>query len=242
MSMPHNFSDDPNSYPGPPAKSSTTTVILVAIAVVCSTLMLICGGVIFGIVTTVQQAQREIEVVMGDQQWQMSSDQSAFEEYTECVAEGRYSEALQSLESGLSSDPESALLHNNKAWLLATCPDDNVRNGEIAIEHATKACDLTDWRNFAYVDTVAASYAEAGDFESAVKWQEEAIELADAAYLRDFQKRLRLFKAGKAYREGVPPMNDMTEETPTQEQPTESTVTDTLSDDLDEKPSTDEQP
>ena len=213
MSMPHQFTDDPNSFQGPPANSSNTTVILVAIAVVCGTLMLICGGVIFGVVTSVREAQRNVEFTINENQWR-AADQSAYQEYTRFVDEGRYSEALDSVNSGLDSSPESSLLHNNKAWLLATCPDDTVRDGELAVEHATKACELTSWRNAYYVDTLAAAYAEAGDFESAVKWQEDAIRLGGGTYSEDFRKRLRLFQAGKAYREGVPPYKETVDEQP----------------------------
>jgi hypothetical protein len=95
--------------------------------------------------------------------------------------------------------------------------------------------------NFAYVDTVAAAYAESGDFESAVKWQEEAIQLGGGAYSQDFQKRLRLFKAGKPYREGVAPYKATVEEQSAGEQPAEASITDAPNDETDETPTTDEQ-
>ena len=50
----------------------------------------------------------------------------------------------------------------------------------------------------------------------------EAIELSDNAYLSDFHKRLRLFKAGKAYREGVPPFEEAVETTVAEEEVTDS--------------------
>ncbi len=213
MSTPHNFSDDPHQFPGPPAKSNNTKIIVVAIAVIGGTLMLICGGIIFGLVMTVRQAQDQFETVMADQEWDVYSEQSAYQGFTELTNEGRYAEAVEDIDASLEDHPDNAFLHNNKAWLLATCTDESVRDGEAAVEHANKACELTAWRNFAYVDTLAAAHAESGDFESAVEWQEKAIQLADNAYLRDFQRRLRLFKAGKAYREGVPPYEEMTDET-----------------------------
>jgi tetratricopeptide (TPR) repeat protein len=240
MSMPHNFTDDPNSFPGPPTKSNNTAAILVAIAIVCGMLMLICGGVIFGVVTTVRQAQQEF--VMDDTQWDAFSNQSEFQDYADFTAEGRYSEAIARLDSALTSNPDNAFLHNNKAWLLATCPDDTVRDGTLAVEHATKACDLTNWSNYAYVDTAAAAYAESGDFDSAVKWQTEAIRLGGGSYAQDFQKRLRLFKAGKPYREGVPPYQDAVDEQPVGEQPAEAGITATPDDETDKTPTTDEQP
>jgi tetratricopeptide (TPR) repeat protein len=242
MSMPHHFTDDPNSFPGPPTKSSNTTVILVAIAIICGTLMLICGGVIFGVVTSVRQAQQDFEITMGDEQWNSPVNRSAFQEYSGFVAEGRYAEAIESVDEGLNSDPDNAFLHNNKAWLLATCPDDAVRDGELAVEHAIKACDLTDWKNFAYVDTAAAAYAESGDFELAVKWQEEAIQLGGGEYSQDFQKRLRLFKAGKPYREGVPPFKEMSEEVTEPEQPAAADVAETPNNDTTGTTTSDEQP
>ncbi|MEO8496583.1 MAG: hypothetical protein ABI614_16065, partial [Planctomycetota bacterium] len=213
------FRDDPNSFPGPPTNSSNTAVILVVIAVVCGMMMLICGGVIFGIVMTVRQAQQDIDVVMDEPQWQPKPDQTPYQKYKRLVAEGRYGEARDQLNSDLESNPNSAVFHNNKAWLLATCPDDTVRDGKLAVEHAARACELTAWNNFAYVDTLAAAYAESGDFESAVKWQEQAIRLGGGKYAEDLQKRLRLFKANKPYRQGVPPYKDMLDEQSTTEQP-----------------------
>ncbi|MDA1049181.1 MAG: hypothetical protein O3C40_01705 [Planctomycetota bacterium] len=239
MSMPHNFADDPNSFPGPPAKSSNTTVILIAIAIIGGTLMLICGGVIFGVVMTVRQAQQDFEIVMNDQQWQ-TADDVPFQDYSRFVTEGRYSEALESVNVALESNPDSAFLRNNKAWLLATCPDDAVRDGKLAIEHATKACELSNWINAMFLDTLAAAYAETGDFESAVKWQKEAIRLDNGAFAQDFQKRLRLFKAGKPYREGVPPYQDMGDEPLSDESPVEAEFTDPAQPEATEPTTTDE--
>lgn len=95
---------------------------------------------------------------------------------------------------------------NVLAWLLATSQTSELRNSTKAIEYATKACELTDWKNFAYVDTLAAAYAEAGDFKSAVKWQKEAINLLTekepAEWRTGFEARLKLYQSGKPYREG----------------------------------------
>ena len=43
---------------------------------------------------------------------------------------------------------------------------------------ATKACKLTGWKNPNYLATLAAAFAEAGNFDDAVKWEEKAIELS----------------------------------------------------------------
>jgi Co/Zn/Cd efflux system component len=81
-----------------------------------------------------------------------------------------------------------------------------LRNGSRAVKHANHACELTEWKNVAYVDTLAAAYAELGDFDSAVKWQKESINLLDEkqpAELRaEFEERLKLYQSGKPYHEG----------------------------------------
>jgi len=91
------------------------------------------------------------------------------------------------------------------ALLRATCPVAELRDGTKAVELATKACELTNWKDSDYVDALAAAYAEAGDFDSAVKWQKEAINLlpehASAEARRDYESRLKLYQSSKPYRE-----------------------------------------
>jgi tetratricopeptide (TPR) repeat protein len=70
-----------------------------------------------------------------------------------------------------------ASILNGMAWYQATYPSAMIRNGTEAVKNATKAYELTDRNVASYVDTLAAAYAEAGDFAMAARKEKEAIEL-----------------------------------------------------------------
>jgi tetratricopeptide (TPR) repeat protein len=126
---------------------------------------------------------------------------------------GRYNEAeplfIKALEGRQrvlgEENPDTLESMNQLARMRATSPVTDLRNGAKAIEYATKTCELTKWKNASYVDTLAAAYAEAGDFDSAVKWQKEAINLLTkeeaAKWQAEFEERLKLYQSGKPYRE-----------------------------------------
>jgi tetratricopeptide (TPR) repeat protein len=73
--------------------------------------------------------------------------------------------------------PDNAEVHRLLARILATCDNEAVRDGRRAVAEATRSCELTNWSDPDSLDTLAASYAESGDYESAVDWQLKAIEL-----------------------------------------------------------------
>ena len=88
---------------------------------------------------------------------------------------------------------------------MATCPEPKYRDGKRAVEHATKACELSEWNESNAITTLAASHAEAGDFDAAVKWQTKANGLyVDPDDKREGEERLKLYREKKPYREVNP--------------------------------------
>lgn len=92
---------------------------------------------------------------------------------------------------------------NEFAWELAVSPDAELRNGAFAVEIMEPV--IAALRTPAYLDTLAAAYAEAGRFDEAVRMQQQAIDAlaanAAAATLDDFGSRLELYRSGEPYRE-----------------------------------------
>lgn len=87
---------------------------------------------------------------------------------------------------------ELALILSQRAWLRATCPNASLRNSQLAIADAKKACDLEKWKRSTYIDTLAAACAEAGDFDSAVRYEQQAITLnrsGNDEALKSFSKK-----------------------------------------------------
>lgn len=118
-------------------------------------------------------------------------------------AKKEYAKAIKDYDESLRRDPKDAAALNAKAWLLATCPIQKYREGKKAIELATKACELTSWKEAENLDTLSCACAEAGQFAEAVKWQKKA--LADPDFATELgekaQTKLRLFEGKKPYRD-----------------------------------------
>ncbi len=114
-------------------------------------------------------------------------------------AMGQYAEALR-----LHPDLPTAL--NNLAWLRATDARPELRDGAEAVRLAERACEATGFKQPMLVGTLAAAYAEAGQFEKAVQTARQAHDLALAAGFTDLaatnQLLMELYSARRPYHEG----------------------------------------
>ena len=116
---------------------------------------------------------------------------------------GDHTAAVADLGKALELRPDDAGVLNNLAWLLATSPDDALRDGKQAIELARKACERTEWKQAHIVSTLAAGHAEAGDFETARKFGRQAVDLSDDddGVKDQLRAELASYEAGKPWRE-----------------------------------------
>lgn len=113
----------------------------------------------------------------------------------------KQAEALADYDAAVKLHQESPNLLNNLAWLLATSPDDKLRDGKRAIQLANKAGELTDFKEAYILSTIAAAYAESGDMEKALEWSTKAVELSPDELKANIKKELASYQAGKPWRE-----------------------------------------
>lgn len=94
---------------------------------------------------------------------------------------GQHREAIADFNRALEIDEDNDGVLNNLAWVLATSPDDEVRDGKRAVELATEANEIAGGKTPHILSTLAAAYAETGDFEKAKDWAKKAIEAQQEA-------------------------------------------------------------
>jgi tetratricopeptide (TPR) repeat protein len=152
---------------------------------------------------------------------------------------GKRAKAEADYERAFKIEPHDVGLLNNYAWVLATAPEDNLRDGHRAIAMATDACRQTEYKADYILSTLAAAYAETGDFESARKWAAAAVEAkpsenAEPTRKDELKKELQSYKDNKPWRESLPedgkgaekklPDKKLTEKKVTEKKPIENKI------------------
>jgi protein O-mannosyl-transferase len=117
---------------------------------------------------------------------------------------GRRGPAARAFREALKTAPRDPMLLKRLAWILATAPEDDVRNGEEAMAAARLAVEVTGGDPVA-LDALAAAQAETGRFADAVATIERAIAAAQsggsAEFVPELQQRLEAYRSGRKFRE-----------------------------------------
>ncbi len=117
----------------------------------------------------------------------------------------RDAEAIATFQRGLEQTPNFAPIAMRLAWLLATSPKAEFRNGKEAIELAKSACEESDFQDPEALDVLAAAYAETGQYEKAVTTARDALDkvaATDKHEARQIEYHLKFFESRRPYRQG----------------------------------------
>jgi tetratricopeptide (TPR) repeat protein len=153
----------------------------------------------------IRQGQSDAAIVEFRKAWEIKRDDARI---SCCLAMALASsrqlrEAVAQYQATLAIDPNYLQAVQNLAWLLAVCPDESIRNGAKAVEYAKRAIQLSDGKDPSVFDTLAAAYAENGQFADAAQAAQHATELAAAngnmQLAEAIQSRLQLYQLDLPY-------------------------------------------
>jgi len=118
---------------------------------------------------------------------------------------GETADAIEHYEKALKIFPRSLSALTNLAWLLATCSDGSLRDGKKALELVRQANQLSGGTNTIVLRTLAAAYAESGEFGKAIETARTAMQLArmhgDGSLAMELEQQIALYRLGSPYRE-----------------------------------------
>jgi Zn-dependent membrane protease YugP/Tfp pilus assembly protein PilF len=114
---------------------------------------------------------------------------------------GDYRRALADLDEASRLKPDFPNPHKHRAWLQATCPQAEFRNGAEGVANATRALELSGWKETEWLGVLAAAHAEAGNWAQALEWQSKCLDGSPAEMKLHMQERLALYQAGQPFRE-----------------------------------------
>ena len=144
-----------------------------------------------------QAVAQWLQVVRQDPDYFKAHDNLAATFYKQ----GDYESAIRHWTQANRIDPDALEILNNLAWLLATSKTPDLKNAPQALRLALHACDLTDYNQPTYLDTLAVAYAAAANMPKAIQTAQKALELAkqqnQPQLAEKIRRRLAEFQLGK---------------------------------------------
>jgi tetratricopeptide (TPR) repeat protein len=151
-----------------------------------------------------QQGKLEEAVREFQAQLQLQADPQAW--YNLALAhamQGNLKEAAANYEQVVTMKPDWPIALNDLAWIRATAPQAELRNGIEAVRLAERACQLNGGKEARFFGTLDAAYAEAGRFAEAITTAEKARDLGLAAGDKEIaaaaEQRLALYRKQQPY-------------------------------------------
>ena len=121
-------------------------------------------------------------------------------------------QAIDHYKRALCINPNMSLALYNLSWILATCEDEEYRNGEEAIKLATELCKITSYQIPQALEALAAAYAGTKEFNAAVLTAQKGLQLAEIQGPKEvalrLKKRLELYKKEQPYRQNLKNKNE----------------------------------
>jgi Mn2+/Fe2+ NRAMP family transporter len=117
------------------------------------------------------------------------------------LSSDRQAATLATYEAAFKADPANQEIANKLARYLATAPDASLRDGKRAVELATQLCEATSYKQAALLSTLAASDAESGDYDSAIKWIKQIIQDGGEKAQVNFEPVLKSYEGHRPWRE-----------------------------------------
>jgi len=111
---------------------------------------------------------------------------------------GDFAQAARDYRQAIRLNPRQGRAYQSVAWLMATCPDDKIRNPQMAVEAANQAIAL-DGKNARYLDTLAAALAASGKFDDALKHQQQALNTINDGDPAPLEERMKLYADHQPY-------------------------------------------
>lgn len=91
--------------------------------------------------------------------------------------EGNVEKAIADYADAIRLDPSDPYPYSRSAWIWCTHPNGKIRDGQSALKSAKMACELTNLSQPDFISTLAAAYAEIGEYDAAINWLQIAIDM-----------------------------------------------------------------